>query len=73
MASQSGMKATNRELFDETYRVVAVESQSLTIQGIRSGEVLTIVTTHPERPLTAAEYPPGKLIALTDPLNRPPS
>jgi hypothetical protein len=65
------MKATNREIFGETYRVVAVESQSLTIQGIRSGEVLKIVTTHPERPLTTAEYPPGQLITLTDPWNRP--
>ena len=65
------MKATKREIFDEKYRVLAVERQSLTVQGIQSGEVLKIVTTHPERPLTAAEYPPGKLIELTDPLSRP--
>ena len=65
------MKARKREIFDERYRVLAVESQSLNVQGVRSGEVLKIVTTHPERPLTAAEYPPGKLIELTDPWGRP--
>jgi len=54
-------------LFDEKYRVVAVESQSLTIRGVRSGEVLTIINPDPETPLTPAEYPPGKLIALSDP------
>jgi hypothetical protein len=54
-------------IFDEKYRVVAVESQSLTIRGVRSGEVLTIVNPDPETPLTTAEYPPGKLIALSDP------
>jgi len=61
------MKPKNRKIFDEEYRVVAVESQRLTIQGVRSGEVLTIVTQDPEAPLTAAEYPPGKLISLRDP------
>jgi hypothetical protein len=54
-------------IFDEKYRVVAVESQSLTIRGVRSGEVLTIINPDPETPLTTAEYPPGKLIALSDP------
>jgi len=54
-------------IFDEKYRVVAVESQSLTIRGVRSGEVLTIINPDPETPLTSAEYPPGKLIALSDP------
>jgi hypothetical protein len=71
MASQSGMKATKREIFDEHYRVLAVESQSLTIQGVRSGEVLTIVNQTPGVSLTPAEYPPGKLIALSDPGNKP--
>ena len=61
------MKASKREIFDEEYRVVAVESQSLTVQGVRSGKVLTIVNPDPETPLTVAEYPPGKLIALSDP------
>lgn len=58
-------------IFGETYRVLAVESQSLTIQGVRSGEVLTIVNPNPETPLSAEEYPPGKLIALSDPLTKP--
>jgi hypothetical protein len=71
IASQCGMKATKREIFDEQYRVLAVESQSLTIQGVRSGEVLTIVNQTPGVALSPAEYPPGKLIELSDPTNRP--
>jgi hypothetical protein len=63
------MKASKREIFDEQYRVLAVESQSLTVQGVSSGKVLTIVNHNPEVPLSAAEYPPGKLIALSDPSN----
>lgn len=63
------MKATKREIFDEHYRVLAVESQSLTIQGVQSGEVLTIVNQTPGVALTAAEYPPGGLIELRDPLD----
>ncbi len=58
-------------IFDEEYRVVSVESQSLTIQGVRSGQVLTIVTQNSEVPLTAADYPPGQLIALSDPWSGP--
>lgn len=54
-------------IFDETYRVVAVESQRLTIQGILSGEIMTIVSTLPETPLTPEDYPLGQLITLTDP------
>jgi hypothetical protein len=69
-ASHSVMKA-KREIFDEQYRVVAVESQSLTVRGVRSGKVLTIVNHTPEIPLTAEEYPPGKLIALSDPSRAP--
>lgn len=65
------MKANLWGIFDEEYRVVTVESQSLTIQGVRSGQVLTIVTQGLEAPLTPAEYPPGKLIALSDPSERP--
>ena len=63
------MKATKREIFDEHYRVLAVESQSLTIQGVRSGEVLTIVNQAPIA-LRPADYPPGKLIELSDPTDR---
>jgi hypothetical protein len=58
-------------IFDEKYRVVAVESQSLTIRGVQSGEILTIINPDPETPLTLAEYPPGKLIALSDPSASP--
>lgn len=67
------MKAKNRKIFDEEYRVLEVESQRMTIQGVRSGEVLTIVTQNPEAPLSAAEYPPGKLITLSDPSNAVPN
>lgn len=69
-ASHSGMDE-EWGIFDEEYRVVAVESQSLTIQGVRSGQVLTIVTENPGIPLTAADYPPGQLISLSDPWRRP--
>jgi len=61
------MNSDKREIFDEQYRVLSVESQSLTIQGVRSGQVLTIKTENPEAPLSPAEYPPGQLIALRDP------
>jgi hypothetical protein len=54
-------------IFDEQYRVVAIEGDCLVIRGILSGEVLTIVNPEPETPLAAEDYPPGKLIALTDP------
>jgi hypothetical protein len=54
-------------IFDETYRVIAVDSQSLTVRGTMSGEVITIVNTNPEIPLSEAEYPLGQLIALSDP------
>ena len=65
------MMTTGRELFEEKYRVVAVEGQSLTIRGVRSGKVLKIVNPDPSTPLTPAEYPPGKLIALSDPSSSP--
>jgi hypothetical protein len=61
------MKPKNRKIFDEEYRVLEVESQRMTIQGVRSGEVLTIVTQDSEAPLSAEDYPPGKLITLSDP------
>ena len=53
--------------FSETYRVVAVEAERLTIQGIITGTVLTIINSDPATPLTAEQYPLGKLIALSDP------
>jgi hypothetical protein len=54
-------------MFDETYRVIAVEQQSLTIRGNISGEVLTIMTADPEVSLTQEDYRVGQLIALSDP------
>lgn len=58
-------------IFGERYRVVAIEGDRLVIRGIHSGKVLTIVNPEPETPLTPEEYPPGKLIALTDPSQAP--
>ncbi len=54
-------------IFDEQYRVVAIEGDRLLIRGILSGDVLAIVNPEPETPLTHDDYPLGKLIALTDP------
>ena len=56
----------NMAMSDENYRVVAVEDQCLVIRGIRSGEVL-VINVAPEIPLTEEDYPPGRLIALSDP------
>jgi hypothetical protein len=65
------MNPMKKAIFDEEYRVVALEGQRLTIQGVRSGEVLTIVTHESDAPLMAADYPPGRLIALSDPSATP--
>ena len=54
------MKAPKGAIFEEKYRVVSVESQRLTIRGVRSGKVLTIVNPDPNTPLTPADYPAGK-------------
>ena len=61
----------SRSIFAEQYRVVSIAGDHLVIRGILSGEVLTIVNPEPGTPLTAEEYPPGKLIALTDPSAAP--
>jgi len=58
-------------IFDEQYRVVAIEGDRLFIRGILSGEVLEIVNPEPETPLTQEEFPQGKLIALSDPSTAP--
>jgi hypothetical protein len=58
-------------IFDENYRVVAVDGQHLVIQGVDSGELLTIVNDDPDTPISQENYPPGQLIALTDPTSRP--
>jgi hypothetical protein len=54
-------------VFDEKYRVVGIERDRLVLRGECSGEVLSILNSEPEIPLTHEEYPVGKLIALTDP------
>jgi hypothetical protein len=54
-------------LFNEKYRVVAVEAERLTVKGIITGTVLTIVNSDPAMPLSSEQYPLGKLVALSDP------
>lgn len=56
-------------VFDEKYRVVGVEADRLLVRGVHSGDVLTIRNSEPEIPISAEEYPVGRLIALTDPAN----
>jgi hypothetical protein len=65
------MKEDGKSIFDQQYRVVAVEGDRLVVRGILSGEVLTIINPEPETPLNPKEYPPGKLISLTDPSRVP--
>ncbi len=60
-------------MFDETYRVVGVESQRLILQGLDSGEVLTVINADPEAPITEEDYPLGKIIKLTDPSTNAPN
>jgi hypothetical protein len=57
-------------IFDEKYRVVAVDSQGLTIRGVVTGDVL-IINPDPEIPFVQEEFPLGKLIALSDPSAAP--
>jgi hypothetical protein len=54
-------------IFDEKYRVVGVENDRLRVQGVHSGDVLTIINPQPEIPISQEDYPVGKLIALSDP------
>ena len=65
-----GIMDPKSEIFGETYMVLAVEDRSLTIQGLRSGEVLKI-NPITEGPLKAEDYPPGGLIELKNPLEGP--
>jgi hypothetical protein len=58
-------------VFDEKYRVVGIECDRLMLRGIHSGDILTILNSEPESPLTHEDYPIGKLIALTDPASAP--
>ena len=65
------MDEPKKTIFDQKYRVVAVEGDRLLVRGVVNGEVLTIVNPEPGTPLSPEEYPPGKLIALTDPSTSP--
>jgi hypothetical protein len=65
------MKPTHKSVFDEQYRVIAVEKDRLFVQGISTGEVLTIVNPEPQPPLSQEDFPLGKLIELTDPSTSP--
>ncbi len=49
-------KETAMAIFDETYRVVGVESQRLTLRGLDSEEVLTVINADPETPITEEEH-----------------
>jgi hypothetical protein len=65
------VEETKKSIFGQQYRVVAVDGNRLLVRGILSGEVLTIINTEPEAPLARENFPPGKLIALTDPTTAP--
>jgi hypothetical protein len=71
LASNKQEEKLVMSVFDEKYRVVEVESDRLLVRGVHSGDVLTILNSAPEVPLTSEEYPVGKLIALTDPASAP--
>jgi hypothetical protein len=58
-------------IFDEQYRVVAIEGDRLFIRGILSGEVIAILNPEPETPLSTTDFPTGKLIALSNPAADP--
>lgn len=51
--------------------MVSVAPDRLQVRGILSGELLTILNPEPECPLSEEDFPPGKLIALTDPSTTP--
>jgi hypothetical protein len=53
-------------IFDEKYRVVAVESDCLIIKGVMSGNVFAI-KTEPDCVLSEGAFLPGKLLVLSDP------
>ena len=65
MASNNCMEKS--AIFEEKYRVIAVDEQSLVLRGERSGEVLTVTNADSETVLSEEDYPLGKLIALSDP------
>jgi len=60
-----------KQIFDEKYRVVGIERDRLLLRGVLSGDVLTIVNSEPDSPLTPEQFPLGKLVALSDPMRAP--
>lgn len=71
LASNRQVGQTAMSIFDEKYRVVGIEGDRLLLRGVHTGEVVTVLNSEPEIPLTQEEYPVGKLIALTDPSGAP--
>ncbi len=58
----------NRDpLFNEQYRVVAVDDRSLVLRGTHSGELVTLRNARPEILFSPEEFTVGKLVALSDP------
>ncbi len=55
-------------IFDEYYRVVALEEHRLTIRGVCTGTVL-VINADADINLPQEEFPVGKLISLSDPLS----
>ncbi len=53
-------------IFEERYRVIAVNPESLVVRGVQSREVL-VINTDPACPLDEEFFRVGKLIALSDP------
>lgn len=53
-------------IFDERYRIIAVDSQSLVIRGLVTGKVL-VINADPAHPVDQQYFPVGKLIELSDP------
>ena len=67
------MTNTEMSIFEEQYRVIAIENDHLVIRGTLSGEILRIANHDPDTPLSQKDYPPGTLIALTDPATATPN
>jgi hypothetical protein len=58
-------------IFNEQYRVIAVDDRSLILRGIHSGEMLTIQNAGPDTPISQEDFPVGKLVVLGDPSSGP--
>jgi len=65
------MNEHDTAIFQEQYRVIAVDGDHLLIRGVQSGRILTIVNPQPETPLNERDLPPGKLGILADPSTEP--